>query len=123
MTRKMLKAKNLSNETWAKAVACTIYVINKSPTKSVMNKVLEQAWSGISCNVSQRRVFVFVAFAHVPKERRGKLDDKSEKFIFTSYSEQSKAYKLYNPVNRNTIISQDVMFKEKESWNGSICRF
>ena len=85
-----------------------------------MKRVLEQAWLGISCSVSHLRVFGCVTYAHVPKERRCKLDDKSEKFIFTGYSEQSKAYKLYNPVTRNTIISRDVVFKEQELWNGSI---
>ena len=39
MTRSMLKGRNLSNEYWAKAVTRAIYVINKSPTKSVMNSV------------------------------------------------------------------------------------
>lgn len=38
-----LKGINLSNEYWEEAVACDIYVINRSLTKSVMNKVLEQA--------------------------------------------------------------------------------
>jgi len=27
---------------------------------------------------------------------------------------------LYNPITKKTIISRDVVFKEKESWNGSI---
>ena len=40
--------------------------------------------------------------------------------LFTGYSEQSKAYKLYNPVTKNTIISRDVVFKEQESWNGTV---
>ena len=59
-----------------------------SPTKSVMNRVPEQAWPGMSCNISHLRLFECVAYAHEPKERRGKLDDKSEKCIFTGYSEQ-----------------------------------
>lgn len=57
MVRSMLKGKNVSNEYWAEAVACAIYVINGSPTKSVMNRVPEQASSGIYCNVSYLRVF------------------------------------------------------------------
>ena len=72
------------------------------------------------CSVSHLRVFGCVAYAHVPKEQRGKLDDKSEKCIFTGYSEQSKAYKLYNPITKKTIISRDVVFKEQESWNRAV---
>lgn len=85
--RSMLKGRDLSNEYQVEAVACVIYVNNRSPTKSVMNRVPEQAWLGMSCSISQLRVFGCVAYAHVPKERRGKLDDKSEKCIFTGYSE------------------------------------
>lgn len=57
------------------AIACDIYVINRSPTKSVMNKILEQARSAMSCSVSHLRVFGCVDDAHVLKEKRGKLDD------------------------------------------------
>eukprot|EP00253_Pinus_taeda_P030095 PITA_30095 len=116
----MLKGKNLSNEYWVEVVACVIYVINISPTKSVMNRVPEHSWSDMSCSVSHLIVFGCVAYAHVPKERRGKLGDKSEKCIFTGYNEKSKAYNLYNSVTKKTIISRDVVFKEKESWNGTV---
>ena len=32
-------------------------------------------------------------------EKRTKLDEKSEKFIFIRYDNKSKWYKLYNPNN------------------------
>ena len=120
MTRSMLKARHLSNEYWVEAVSCGVHVINKSPAKSVMNRVLEESWSGMSCIVSHFIVFGCVAYAHVHKQIRGKLDDKSEKCIFTGYSKQKKAYKLYNPINKKTIIIRDVVFKEQESWNGTV---
>ena len=66
--RSMLKGRNLSNEYWEEAVACVISVINRSPTKSVMNRVPEQAWSGMYCSVSHLKVFGCVAYAHVPKD-------------------------------------------------------
>ena len=89
----MLKARNLCNEYWAEAVSCAIHEINRSPTKSVMNTVPEGAQSHMSCIVSHFRFFGCVSYTHVPKDIRGKLDDQSEKCIFTGYSEQSKAYK------------------------------
>ena len=54
-------------------------MINKLPTKSVMNRVPEEAWSGMACSVSHFIFFGCVAYAHVPKQIRGKLDDQSEK--------------------------------------------
>ena len=93
MARSMLKEKHLPNEYWGEALACSIYILNRSPTKSVKNKVPQEAWSGRSCSVAHLRIFGCVAYAHVPKELRKKLDDKSEKYIFLGYSNQSKAYK------------------------------
>jgi len=51
---------------------------------------------------------------------RRKLDDRSQKCIFVGYSEESKAYRLYNPITKKYVISRDVVFKEEEAWDGSI---
>ncbi|KAA0048679.1 copia-type polyprotein [Cucumis melo var. makuwa] len=58
-----------------------------------------------------------MAYAHIPDQKRSKLDDKSEKYVFVGYNASSKGYKLYNPVTKKTIISRDVVFDEEESWN------
>ena len=50
---------------------------------------------------------------HVTDEQRSKLDDKSQKYIFIGYDENSKGYKLYNPTTRKTIISRDIIFDEE----------
>ena len=39
MARSMLKAKHLSNDFWGEAVSCSIYILNRSATKSVKDKV------------------------------------------------------------------------------------
>ncbi|KAM1480368.1 hypothetical protein ACFX2I_027521 [Malus domestica] len=50
-------------------------------------------------------------------EKRTKLDDKSEKFIFIGYDSNSKGYKLYNPNNGKMVISRDVTFDEEGEWD------
>ena len=60
------------------------------------------------------RIFDCVAYSHVPKQTRRKIDERSEKCIFIGYNEHAKAYKLYNPVTKKLIISRDVEFKEEE---------
>jgi hypothetical protein len=47
----------------------------------VKNHVPKEAWSGKSCSVFHLIIFGCVAYAHVPKEMRIKLDDRSEKRI------------------------------------------
>ena len=39
---------------------------------------------------------------------------------FVGYSEETKAYKLYDHVTRKLIISRDVQFVENESWDGIV---
>ena len=73
-------------------------------------------------SVSHLKVFGCVAYAHIPDELRRKLDKKGQKCIFVGYSEDTKAYKLYDPVTKKVIISRDVQFVENESWDGTIMK-
>eukprot|EP00253_Pinus_taeda_P009205 PITA_09205 len=120
MARSMLKAKHLPNDYWAEAVNCAAYILNRCPTKAVMNRVPEEAWSGRKQGVTHMRVFGCVAYAHIPDQLRRKLDSKGEKCIFIGYSEESKAYGLYIPSTKKFFISRDVQFIEEEAWDGSI---
>jgi hypothetical protein len=57
---------------------------------------------------------------HVPEEMRRKLDDISKRCIFVGYNEDSRSYRLYNPITKKYVINRDVEFKEEEAWDGSI---
>jgi hypothetical protein len=114
MARTLLKEKNLSNMFWVEVVACSVYLLNRSPTTSLKMKVPQEAWSGTKLNVAHLRTFGCIAYAHIPSELRKKLDDKSEKCIFNGYSETSKACRLYNPITKKLILSKDVKFMENQ---------
>ena len=120
MARSMLKGKNLPNEYWVEAVSCAVYILNRSPTKIVRDMIPQQAWSDMIHSVSHLKVFGCIAYAHVPKETRIKLGDKSEKCIFVGYDEQSKAYRLFNPITKRLIINRNVVFKKNDTWDGNI---
>ena len=98
MVRSMIKTKNMPKEFWAEAVQCAVYIQNRCPHAILENKTPQELWRGHKPNVSHFRVFGSVAYAHIPDQRRTKLEDKSEKLVFIGYEEKSKAYKLYNPV-------------------------
>lgn len=55
-----------------------------------------EAWSGEKPSVSHLRIFGCIGYAHIPAEKRTKLDDKSTKCIFTGYTLETKGYRLYN---------------------------
>ncbi|XP_015158466.1 uncharacterized protein [Solanum tuberosum] len=76
----------------------------------------EEAWSGQRPAVDHFRIFGCIAYAHIPDQKRKKLDDKGEKCIFLGVSDQSKAYKLYNPNTKKILVSRDVVFDENQFW-------
>ena len=73
--------------------------------KSVKNKVPQEAWTSMNHSFPHIKVFGCVSYAHVPDELRRKLDKKGHKCIFIGYSEDTKTYKLYDPITRKVIIS------------------
>lgn len=124
MVRTMLRSKQLPKHFWAEAVACAVYLSNRCPTKGLEFKTPAEVWSGRTPSVQHLRVFgctayAHVAYAHVPNELRKKLDEKSEKCIFLGYSNETKGYRLYNPVTKKVVISRDVTFDEEGEWTWS----
>jgi hypothetical protein len=113
MVCSMLVAKHLSNEYWDEAVETAVYIMNRCPTKSVKTKVPQESWKGMKHNVTHLKVFGCVAYAHVPYELRKKLDNKGQKCIFVGYFEDTKTYKMYDPIARKVIISHDVQLRMK----------
>ena len=53
----------------------------------------------------------------MPDSKRTKLDDKSLSCVLLGVSEESKAYRLYDPTSQRIIISRDVVFEEDKSWD------
>jgi len=115
MARCMLKAKGLPHKFWVEALMCATHVLNRCPTKALKSITPYEAWFDKKPSVDYFRVFGCLAYAHVPQELRGKLDDKAVKCIFVGYSSQSKGYRLYNPNTRRIFVSRDVVFEEKSA--------
>jgi hypothetical protein len=61
-------------------------------------------------------VFGCLAFVHVPDVNRKKLDSRITKCVLLGVSEESKAYKLYDPASKRIIVSGDVVFEESKGW-------
>jgi transposase InsO family protein len=72
MTCSMLATKHLSNEYWAKAVATRVYIMNMCLTKSVKNKVTQEAWTGMKHNVAHLKFFC-CSHTHMFQMRRERI--------------------------------------------------
>ena len=66
MAYSMLSHKKLSDEYWDEVVACSVYLLNRSPMVTVHDKILEEVWSGTKTSVAHLTIFGSVAFAHIP---------------------------------------------------------
>ena len=112
IARCMLQTKGLRNYYWGDAVATIVYIFNRSPTSALEKMTPYEGLYGKMPNVNHFKVSGFLAYVHVPYQNRKRLDEKSELCIFIGYSETSKAYKSYNPLDNKLIISRDVIFYE-----------
>lgn len=103
----ILKAKILPNKLSTEAVYTVVYILNRPPAKAVMNKTPFEAWHKRKPEVSSFRC---IAYAHTLLQEREKSDDKEEKYLFISYSDECRGYRLLNPRTDEDLISRDVVF-------------
>ena len=82
MAKAMLYEKGLLKIFWGEVLNTAVYLLNRCPTKALLNKTPIEAWSGRKPSVKHFKVFGCLCYSQVPKEKRSKLDETSEKCIF-----------------------------------------
>ena len=75
--RSMLAHAKLPKTFWAKALSTTTYVINRSPFVPLDGDTPQKVWIGKEVSYGHLKVFGCLAYVHVAKDRRGKLDPKT----------------------------------------------
>lgn len=112
--RCMLFGSNLDKSFWAEAVATSVYLTNRSPSRGLDGKTPEQIWTSKIPNLSHLKIFGCKAMVHVPKANRRKWDAKSEEYIFVGYCDETKGYRLLHPISKKLVKSRDVVFLENQ---------
>lgn len=120
MVRSMLSEKNIPKTFWPEAINWTINVLNRCPTLTVKDVTPEEAWSGVKPSVDLFRVFGSIAHVHVPVEKRTKLDNRSITCVLLGVSEESKGYRLFDPIAKRIVVSRDVVFEEEKQWDWDV---
>ena len=69
----MMVSNHFPSEYWVEEVTTIVYIMNRCRTKSMKNKVPQEAWICMNHSVSHLNFFGCVAYAHVPDELRKKL--------------------------------------------------
>lgn len=115
--RAMLQDARLPNELWAEALATANYIRNISPVRGKV-KTPWELFYGFKPDVERLRVFGSIAYAHVPKALRNKLEPVSIKGTMVGYEPNSKAYRILIDNGRIT-VSRDVTFDESRKSGGT----
>ena len=111
----MLKDAQLGKEFWAEGASTASYIVNRIPTRALSadSKTPYQAWYGHPPALQHIHVFGCIAYSHIPKKKRRKLDSKTQKCIFLGYARTTtKIWRLWDPVNRRAFESASVVFDE-----------
>lgn len=114
MSRCMLIDANLEKKYWGEAVVTANFLQNRLPTKAT-KKTHFELWHSKVPDVGNLKLFGCKVYAHIPKEKRRKLDDKAKKLIFVGYSEESKAFRLLDKSTNKVVISRDVVFLDNKN--------
>jgi transposase InsO family protein len=118
VTRALLLESQVPREFWDHALSYAVYLINRMPTQANKFQTPLQAFTShinipSILNLSPK-LFGCVAFVHIRKQNRTKLDSCAEKCIFLGFGTFQKGYKCYNPLTGKWYTSMDVMFNERE---------
>jgi len=87
--------RNIPKFLWGEAVSTAIYTLNRCPIKEVKDKSPYEVWRRRKPNIYHFRIFD-CEFSYIISNKRKKIDDKLEKYIFISYDSQYQGYRLYS---------------------------
>ncbi|CAN0870173.1 Retrovirus-related Pol polyprotein from transposon TNT 1-94 [Linum grandiflorum] len=120
--RALLFTNQVPKHLWGEAVLTATYLINRLPSRILQfqtpREVLIQTYPHVQAYISdlEPRVFGCVAFVHVHKHQRSKLDPRAQKCIFIGYASRQKGYKCYSPITRKVFTTMDITFFEKRAY-------
>lgn len=111
--RTMLEHASLPRKFWAEAVVHAAHLRNLFPSPRQKRSTSYELMTGYKPSAAHLRVFGCLAWRHIPKELRKKLDSKSELGIVVGCLENSQ-YKLWIPSRKVAVITRDVTISESE---------
>ena len=110
----MRHAVGLSDGFWKHAVGTAVHIYNVTPISKAEFLTPKEMWSSSKPDISHLRFFGCVAYVHVLKGKRWKLNLRSWEMIFVGYENLSKGWQFWDAKNQCIEVSRDMKFDE--SW-------
>lgn len=91
-----------------------VYLLNHSPTKSLIGRTPYEACHKKRLSVRHLRTLECLVHVNIVHPHVMKLDDRSTTMVMIGYELGTKAYRCYNPRTSKLHISRDVIFEENK---------
>lgn len=105
MAQSMMIESSTPIKLWPEAIATAPYITNRLPTKSLQHKtpldVLSQFTNSLSIHFLPPKIFGCVAYVHLSKKDRSKLEPRAVKCVFFGYGANQKGYRCFNPLTNH----------------------
>lgn len=108
--RAMLYDSKLSRYLWSELLHTEVYQKNRSPTTR-LRITPHEAWTNEKPSLAHMRVIGCVAWVHIPKEKRKKLNERSKKCYLIGYI-GTNIFKVWNPATKRVEKTSHVDFDE-----------
>ena len=109
--RAMLFDSQLSRYLWSELLHTKVYQKNRSPTTRLKGITPHEAWTAEQPYLGHMRIIGCVAWVHIPKEKRKKLDERSKKCYLVGY-EGTNIFRVWNPATKKVERASHVDFDE-----------
>lgn len=115
----MLNRKNMPGVFWGKAVATTVFILNRSPTRSLVGMTPYEALKMKRPPVHFLRAFGCVAHTKDVRPHLKKMDDWSAPMVFIAYERSGKYFHVYEPIHRRIQVSAMLYSKKQHDGTGT----
>ncbi|KAL0537689.1 hypothetical protein IC582_026674 [Cucumis melo] len=115
MAQVMIHAKALPLHFLAEAVNTSCHIHNRIITRSGTTVTLYELWKGRKPNVKYFHIFGSTCYILINREYHRKWDAKSEQGLFLGYSQNSRAYRVFNNRTRMVMETINVVVNNSES--------
>jgi hypothetical protein len=120
VVRASLFGAHMPTSYWGEAVTAAAYLINRVPSSSLQFQtpfdVLHHTVSAPTIPNLSPKVFGCVAFVHLHKGLRTKLEPRALRCVFVGYALHQKGYRCYHPPSRKLYVTLDVAFHENDMY-------
>lgn len=101
---------NLPQSSWAEINNAAVYLLNRTGKSGISDKSPFELWFKKKPSLKHLRIVGSECYAHIPKQKRRKMDKKAIKGVLVGYDRFG--YRIWTG-NSQVIRSRDVIFNEK----------